>query len=218
MHARRLADLERFADVRAACWRGIPGLADVVAGLTAARIYLVPMLMADGYLARTALNAAIDSLGPDMARLRLAPVLGGNPRLAELLLEQVLSAARKRDWVPADTTLLVVGHGTPRDRNSRATAFAHAAEIERRGVFARVATAFLEDRPSLDQAAGRDDAPVVAVGLFADAGPHGEDDVRRALAALGRPHAYAGVVGRSRRIPELILEQVALADRLSEAA
>ena len=45
--AARLRALGRFADVRAACLRGRPSLAEAMAGLTAERVYLVPMLMAD---------------------------------------------------------------------------------------------------------------------------------------------------------------------------
>lgn len=217
-HVRRLERRGGFTPVCAACLRGAPRLSEVMAELTAARVYLVPMLMADGFLARTALNAAVDELGRDAERLHLAPVLGGNPRLADLLLDRGLAAAGEQGWRAAASTLLIIGHGTPRDRNSRATAFAHAAEIARRGPFARVAAAFLEDRPSLAEAAGCGGANLVVVGLFADAGAHGEDDVHRAMVALGRPYTYAGAIGRAPEIAELVLEQVALAERLIEAA
>lgn len=217
VHARRLAALKRFTQVRVACLRGAPRLAGVMAELTAERVYLAPMLMADGFLVRTALSAAISELGREAARLRVAPVLGRNPRLAERLLEHGLAAARDRRWAPESARLLVIGHGTRRDRKSRATAFTHAMEIANRGVFARVSAAFLEDRPTLAEAVAGDTSRLVAVGLFADAGRHGEDDVHRALSALGRPYAYAGAIGRVPAIAGLVLEQLALADRLTEA-
>jgi sirohydrochlorin cobaltochelatase len=216
-HAERLADAG-FAEVRVACLRGKPSLAEAVASIDAPHIRLVPVLMADGYLARVTLARAMDGLGADAARLSLAPVLGRNARLAEVLLAYALRAARVRHWLPREATLLVVGHGTPRDAGSRTAAMAHAGAIRRRGLFGRVAAAFLEDRPSLAQAAGAGSAPVVAAGLFVEAGPHGDGDVRDALAALRRPTAYTGAIGGAPEIPGLLLEQAALAARHPVAA
>lgn len=218
-HAERLAASGRFAEVGACCLRGRPGLAEALARLATPRVCLLPMLLADGYLARTALAAELRRLGPAGERLRLAPVLGSHPGLAALLRQRGEAVVKQRGWRTAACTLLLVGHGTSREPASGGTLMAQAERIRRQGGFAGVATAFLEDRP--DVAAALRDVPcgnVAAVGFFMESGPHGERDVHRALARTGPPVAYAGVIGAAPELAALALELAALAEPPAVAA
>jgi sirohydrochlorin ferrochelatase len=94
-----------------------------------------------------------------------------------------------------------------------------AARIAEAGPFAEVTTAFLGVAPSVGEAVRRIAAEhCVAVGLFADLGPHGREDVARAVAACGNGAVYAGPIGVDPAVAELIVDQVAAADRLRSAA
>ena len=58
----------------------------------------------------------------------------------------------------------------------------------------------------------------VAVGHFADAGPHGADDVAKLLAGLEGTVAYAGPVGCDPGLVDLILDRVRRVDATTLAA
>jgi sirohydrochlorin ferrochelatase len=58
----------------------------------------------------------------------------------------------------------------------------------------------------------------VAVGLFVDAGEHGEEDIPALLAPAGERAVYAGPIGPDPLITELILDQAYAALEASIAA
>lgn len=218
-HAASLAALDGFASVGACCVHGEPRLEDALAGIAAARSYLVPLLMAEGYTndALAARHLAARSRLPGASRL-CRPV-GSHPGLAALIVEAARERCRARGWPPTETALLLVGHGTPRHARSNRSLYRHGEAIAGRGAFAQVACAFLEDEPSLDAALrGTTARHRVVVGHFADAGPHGADDVSGILAALAPDAAYAGPVGCQPGLVELILDRVRQEDAASLAA
>jgi sirohydrochlorin cobaltochelatase len=217
-HAAALRRRGLFAELRACCLKGRPSLAETLAAIRAPRIYLVPMLMAEGYTTDVVLPAALAETSVAPGRLTACRPLGTNPRLASLVAGRATAACRRLAWRPATTTLLLVGHGTPRHPRSSHSAIGLAARIVEAGGFAEVATAFLDAPPSVPEAIAHCAAErCVAVGLFADRGPHGEADVARALAAVDGA-AYAGPIGVDPAIADLVLGQVAAADRLRSAA
>ncbi len=200
-HARALTAEFSGIPVEAGCLRGEPAVERVAAGLPKPLV-VVPLLMAEGYIL-------------DLMRQRLAGLegvlfgrpVGVHPRLAVVAAAAAEASAGARGWDPRATTLLPIGHGTARHAGSARAAEALAARLEATGRFARIETAFLEQPPFLAErlralAAG----PVVAVGLFVDAGPHGRDDVEAAIAAAPGPVAYTGPLGGSPAIRSILRE------------
>ena len=118
--------------------------------------------------------------GPVPALLYCTPV-GLAPGLAALLARRVDETCRRHGLSPGDVSVLLVGHGTLKDPASAAAARRHAARLAAQGRFARVSAAFLDEPPYLVKAAARLARPAVVVGLFAEAGLHGGDDVPRLL-------------------------------------
>jgi sirohydrochlorin ferrochelatase len=107
------------------------------------------------------------------------------------------------------TALLLIGHGTPRHRGSADATRDQARRLAGSG-FAAVAAAFLEEPPLPACAiAALPGEQAVAVGLFLDNGPHGDEDVRDALAPVGRPVACTGAIGADPALVPLILDQAA---------
>lgn len=217
-HAAAIARRGLFAEVRACALRGRPTPAEAVGAVAGAEVHVVPFLMADGYLTRELLPGALAGLGRDGRRIVVHRPVGGDPRLAALLAAKAGTACARRGWRAADTALLLIGHGTPRDPGSRASAEAQAARIAADGPFATAVAAFLEDAPGLPETLARlDGRRCVAVGLFADAGPHGSDDVRRLLAAGGDAVVYAGPIGPDPRMVDVILDHLRAAGTLVAA-
>lgn len=205
-HTRALAARHPDRAVAAGCIRGEPSVEAVLDRLGTPAL-VVPMLMAEGYILELLQRRLRDRPGVTIT----APV-GTHPGVAELVAEAGEAVAGGRRWDPADCLLLIVAHGTPRHRGSARAAEQLAATVRARGGFAAVATAFLEEPPFLSavlsEEAGR---PVVAVGLFVDAGPHGRDDVLVALTDAPGPVAYAGPLGALPAIRRIIEARAGLA-------
>jgi len=197
-HARVLAGRGVFASVRACALLGAPSLDETLAALADEAVLLLPFLMADGYTARRVLPRRLAEAG---IAPTVRPPLGTHPGLAS-----VIAAAARAHGAGRESALLLIGHGSGRDPASTGTARAHAARLAASGAFAAVATAFLDAPPGIAEAlAGLGARPVVAVGLFADAGTHGDDDAPRRLAAARPDALYAGAIGPRPEIADLIL-------------
>jgi sirohydrochlorin cobaltochelatase len=134
--------------------------------------------------------------------------IGVHPRLADMVATRAQALCATKGWRPGDTALLIVGHGTERHPDSGTTARWHAAQIAARGIFVEVATGFLDERPRVSQALDALRASqCVVVGLFVDAGVHGEEDIPALLAPAGERAVYAGPIGPDPLVTELLLDQ-----------
>jgi sirohydrochlorin cobaltochelatase len=210
-HAGRIAGRTLLAEVQACALKGKPGLAEVVSTIAAPELVFMPLLMAEGFTL-DAMRRKLRSAVRPSSRLTLCRPVGTHPRLADAMTAKALSLGAARGWRPEGTALLIVGHGTERHPDSGGTAYRHAARIAARGIFAEVATGFLDEPPRVPDALKRLRAErCVAIGLFVDAGEHGEEDVPELLAPAGDRAAYAGPIGPDPLVTELILEQVVAA-------
>lgn len=205
-HADILRATGGFAGVHPCALRTEPMLEHVAEVLPEGPVVLVPYLMAEGYT----LNLLSERLAalPIAARTTVCRAVGAHPEMAALLRRKGERACTERDWPAAETGFLLVGHGTPRNKASAATAEAQAERIAAAGTFAAVRTAFLEQAPSVAEAlSGDGPAHWVVVGFFTDAGEHGRDDVPELLAETHARTVYAGPVGPDPGMAELIRHQ-----------
>lgn len=210
-HAARLEAEFGIPTVQAACLRGEPSLETVLDALRARPVVVLPFLMADGWILEWLEKRLAQQTG--RSRITLRPPLGTDPGIAAVLARMAREEAEGVGWDPAATTLLLVGHGSPKHPASGRTLALQADRLRTRESFAAVETAFLEQEPFLEDRtralAGR---PAVALGFFVDAGPHGRDDVGRILAGFPAVR-HAGVVGERPEITALLARMAAPALR-----
>ena len=208
-HAAAIAALDCFATVEACCLHGRPSLEDGLIRTAGGLTYVVPLLMAEGY--------SLDALSERLAGVRALPSseirlcrpVGSHPGLVELILDRAQSQCRSRGWRYRESGLLLIGHGTARHANSSQSLRCHAEALAASRIFAGVSCAFLDQTPDVAEALAALDSPqIVAVGHFADAGPHGADDVAAHLAGRSPQVAYAGPVGCDPGLVSLILDRV----------
>jgi len=208
-YAAALSRSGRFARVEGCCLKGAPDLAATLGGLDQREIYVVPLLMADGYTYGTVLPPLIERHAPAGARVHLCPPLGRAAGLAAVATDRAVELCAGRGWAPESTTLVVAAHGTPRSAASSASATALAAALDRGKRFAGAQTGFLEQAPLLaDILRELRPAPCVVVGFFMDMGGHAGSDIPRIIASAHRDAAYTGALGRSDEIPQLIVDLV----------
>lgn len=204
-HAARIRAGSGFADVRVCSLYGMPELTRILDEVTTPEILVVPWLMCAGFT-MDRLSAAIDG-HPASGRIVLAEPVGAQSGIADLAGDIAETACRGCNWHPAETGLLLIGHGSGRNTVSAETTRRHAVRIAETGRFAAVTTAFLDEPPSPAEAlAGLDTPYRVAVGLFAERSLHGEDDVPRLLSTGPDVH-YSGPIGSAPEFVEIIMAQ-----------
>ena len=210
-HCSALATEGGYHSVAAGILRGEPSLEDSVLTAIASgakSIAVYPMFMAEGYFTSkvlvqrlAALEIAID--------VHVMPPLGADPRMSALMLAQAIATADASGTEPAAARLLIVGHGSKLGPASADATRAVAAEIAKERRFARVESAFLEEAEFLSDALQRAlHTPTVVLGFFSGDGLHAADDVPEAIATTAACAIYAGSIGRSPRVVDLIRSSI----------
>ena len=194
------------AETAAATLFGAPRIEDVVAGLRASPIFVVPLFMTRG-VTHGVLRERLSGLSRS-DRIVLCPELGSHPGLAGQVASHAGRELRRLGWRPRDTSLVLIGHGSRRNAASHRSTERLAAEIERRKLFADASAAFLEQQPTIQEAVAASAAErVLAVGCFAEAGRHATRDVPKRLMQCGRKTAYSGPIGACDWVESLVLDQ-----------
>ncbi len=203
---RALGQASGFCETAAATLYGAPRVEEVVASVRGSPIFVVPLFMARGITYAT-LEHRLSDL-PCSQRIVLCSELGSHPGLARRLATHAAGEAHRLGWRPDETGLVLVGHGSRRNAASNDSTERLAEEIRRLALFADASAAFLEERPSVEDAVRASPARrVLAVGCFAEAGRHATRDVPLRLAQSGRQTVYSGPIGACDWIDSLVLDQ-----------
>ncbi len=206
--ARALAD--RGLAVAVGFISGVPSIKDALHTLMADRILVYPLFASSGYFTRDRLVQILDEAGTDGRNIEMLTPLGLDPGLPDIVLQQACEAARDHGFAPQACTAILLAHGSQRNPASRQSTEQMARAIAARGVFREVEVAFLEEQPSLDEAAASVQGPAVVVGLFSGEGLHGARDAPRLVAQLRRNDiVFAGIMGSGPGIAELVARAVA---------
>jgi sirohydrochlorin cobaltochelatase len=217
--AARIRRRNLFADVTVGFVKNNPDLQSAVAAQRTERSYIVPCFMADGYFTRRLIPETLRLSGPITVTaegrvLNYCAPVGASPLLGEIVRRRVTSACRTIGKSPADTTILLIAHGSPSAPGSFDAIRVTENRLGRSGGFADVRTAFLEEAPTvedmLSHLAGRN---IVAMGILASEGVHGANDVPGLIDASGTDAHYAGVIGAGPGALSLVLERIRAFDR-----
>lgn len=198
-HAGELRRRGLFAQVREAFWKQEPLLAQVMRGLSAPRVFVVPLFISDGYFTGEAIPRELGFCREgesDFSRVQrrggrtlfyCGPV-GTHPGMTEVLLARAREIVEKfpfpRAPKPAQTTLFIAGHGTDRNENSRKAIERQVELIRARNLFAQVHGIFLEENPRIGDcyklAQTKD---IVVAPFFMSDGLHSVEDIPVMLGA-----------------------------------
>ena len=213
----------------------------VLAELTAPRIFIVPLFISEGYFSTEIIPKELGFPGVPSSLLRPPSSLyytrpvGSHDLMTTVILARAKEMAERfpfpRAPRPADTTLLIAGHGTERNAHSRKTVERQVELIRSLKVYADVGAVFMEEAPFIKGC--RQTAPtrnIIVVPFFISDGLHvvedipvllGEPDrlVKERLAAgqptwrnptekNGKRIWYSPSVGTEPLMAEVILERV----------
>jgi sirohydrochlorin cobaltochelatase len=201
-------------------------------------IYVVPNFISEGYFTRTVIPRELELAGPVTRRggrtVKYCEPTGNHPHMTELLLHRAAQVAR--GVPPAETSLLIVGHGTDLNENSAVAAKREVERIRARGLYAEVLNAYMEEEPLVARWVALASQPhVVVVPFFISDGLHSYEDIpvllgiaeksggaasanamevfrRNPYRVRGRTLYYASAIGTEPLFAEVIVEQVAAWD------
>ena len=235
-HAEAILRMGIFKEVHCAFWKEEPSMRQVLHMVDSEEVYIVTNFISEGYFTKTVIPRELELDGEITHRngrtLKYCEPVGNHSRMSELLLKRAAEVAPGVN--PADTSLLIVGHGTNLNDNS---AFAAKREVDRirdMHIYGEVFNTYMEEAPLVSEWDTCTSRPtVVVVPFFIADGLHSYQDIPvllgieqdTGLAASQRdifrqnPYHlrnktlyYASAIGTEPLFAELILDQVALFD------
>jgi sirohydrochlorin cobaltochelatase len=174
--------------VECAFWKEEPSLRDAVFLFepeSIREVYVVPNFISEGYFTQTVVPRELELNGPTTKRSsgqtwNYCEPVGNHPMMTELLLKRAREIAP--DAVSAETSLLIVAHGTDLNENSAVAAKREAEKIRALGRYAAVLNVYMEESPLVsDWQKFAKTRNVVVVPFFISDGLHSYEDIPRLL-------------------------------------
>jgi sirohydrochlorin cobaltochelatase len=194
-HAAAIRRRNIFTEVECAFWKEEPSLRDAVFLFepeSMREVYVVPNFISEGYFTQTVVPRELELNGPTTKRSsgqtwNYCEPVGNHPMMTELLLKRAREIAP--DAVSAETSLLIVAHGTDLNENSAVPAKREAEKIRALGKYAAVLNVYMEESPLVsDWQKLTKTRNVVVVPFFISDGLHSYEDIPRLLGIVhGHP-------------------------------
>jgi sirohydrochlorin cobaltochelatase len=230
----------RFREVACCFWKEEASLRDALFFFDDPEIrevYVVPNFISEGYFTQTVIPRELQLDGslttrPSGQVWKYCEPVGNHPAVTELLLQRAREVAP--DVPEAETSLLIVGHGTALNDKSAIAAKREVEKIKALGRYASVQNAYMEETPLISEWARLTNTPnVVVVPFFISDGLHSYQDIPVLLGIEAEPTAaasqraifrrnphrlqerdlyYASAIGTEPRFAEIIVEQAAAFD------
>ena len=188
-HAEELRRRKIFHEVHAAFWKQEPQIKNVLAGISAARIFIAPLFISEGYFSTEVIPVELGFSFPDILKhktqnseLYYCRSVGTHDSMTGVILARATSVVKQfpfpRAPKPADITLFIAGHGTERNASSRKAIERQAELIRAQKLYAGVHDIFMEEEPRIgDCYALAQTKNVVVVPFFISDGLHVVEDI-----------------------------------------
>jgi sirohydrochlorin cobaltochelatase len=193
-HAAEIRQRRIFADVECAFWKEEPSLRDAIFMFdpeSIREVFVVPNFISEGYFTQTVVPRELELNGrttkrPNGQVWKYCDPVGNHPMMTDLLLKRAREIAP--DVVPAESSLLIVAHGTDLNENSAVAAKREAERIRTLSRYAAVLNVYMEEPPLVsDWQKLTKTRNVVVVPFFISDGLHSYEDIPRLL-GIASPH------------------------------
>ena len=188
-HAAELARRKIFREVRPAFWKQEPQVKNVLAEISAPRIFIAPLFISEGYFAADKIPKELGFDYPDnlslitnQRTLHYCKPVGSHDAMTTVILARAEEVVKKFPFPRApklsDTTLLIAGHGTEKNKNSRVAIERQVGLIRSLKVFADVGEVFMEEPPYIKKCwLDVKTKNIVVVPFFISDGLHVAEDI-----------------------------------------
>lgn len=238
-HAAEIRRRNLFAEVHCCFWKEEPSMREVLYQVDADEVYIVPDFISEGYFTQDVIPREFQITGPTTQvrgkTLHYCLPVGIHPHMTDLIRRRAEEVAPDVD--PAQTTLIITGHGTGLNQNSTKAIRDQVDLIAASNAgYAAVTDAYMEEQPFIAQWDQLSTTPnVIVVPFFISDGLHSYQDIPVMLgietevgpAASQRevfrhnPHHlrgktlyYSSAIGTERLLADVILDQVLDFDQL----
>lgn len=196
-HADELRRRGMFAQVIECFWKLEPGIAGVLRGVFAPRVFIVPLFISEGYFTEQVIPRELGLCGNEQAgfariqkrgeqTLYYCGPVGTHESMTEVILQRAREVVEKFPFprLPKakETTLFIAGHGTGNNENSRKAIERQVEIIRNRNIYAAVHPSFMEEAPRIgecyEMASTRN---LVMVPFFISDGLHSFEDIPEML-------------------------------------
>lgn len=184
-----------FSEVHCAFWKEEPSMREIFYSVNSDLIFIVPNFISEGYFTREVLPRELRLEGPvtrrDGKTIIYCDPVGIHHSMTKLLLHRAEEVA---PHVPrSETSLVIVGHGTGLNEQSRKAIESQVAFIREGGHgFAEVLDAYMEEAPLVNKWDEIARSPnVVVVPFFIADGLHSYQDIPVLLGMVSEPTAAA---------------------------
>jgi len=187
-HAAEIRRRKIFAEVECGFWKEEPSLRDALFLFdpeSIREVCVVPNFISEGYFTQTVIPRELELNGattkrPSGQTWKYCQPVGNHPAMTELLLKRACEVAPGVDL--AETSLLIVAHGTDLNENSAVAAKREAEKIHGLGKFAEVLNVYMEEQPLVSDWLKLTKTPnVVVVPFFISDGLHSYEDIPRLI-------------------------------------
>jgi sirohydrochlorin cobaltochelatase len=187
-HAAKIRRWKIFAEVGCAFWKEEPSLRDALFLFepeSIREVCVVPNFISEGYFTQTVIPRELELNGattkrPSGQTWKYCQPVGNHPAMTDLLLNRAREVAPGVD--PAESSLLIVAHGTDLNENSAVAAKREAEKIRALGKFAAVLNVYMEEPPLVSDWRKLTKTPnVVVVPFFISDGLHSYEDIPRLI-------------------------------------
>jgi sirohydrochlorin cobaltochelatase len=188
-HAAELRRRKIFAEVREAFWKQEPHIKKILAEISEPRVFIVPFFISEGYFSTQIIPKELGFSFPESlnlktkhsARFYCSPV-GSHDSMTKVILSRADEVVKKfpfpRAPKPADTTLLIAGHGTGRNANSRKAVERQVELIRAQNIYAAVGAVFMEETPFIKGChESVKTKNIIVVPFFISDGLHAVEDI-----------------------------------------
>lgn len=167
---------------------------------------IFPFFMADGWFIRTLLPKRLSEAGHE--ELSVLTPFGLLTKTQVLSLQAARRATAERGWAEADTTLILAAHGSGRSNYPAEAARAIEHTFAAESAFATIRTGFIEEEPSLAQAARGAGEKALCLPLFVARWGHVIGDIPEALETAGFTGHLLDPIGTHPEVPALIAKTI----------
>jgi sirohydrochlorin cobaltochelatase len=191
--ARQIEKLNRFSVVTPAFLNGDPLMTDVLKQLPVGDVVVVPVMTSEGYYLRKLPEKFAENPNHSDFQLTITRVVGVHETIPSLVANRITWMLRQQQLPPGDTTVVVVGHGTRKNKNSGRSTIELTAKVANQvrslmdtendslsGLKFKVC--FLDQDPSIQRAARSIKTKnTLVIPFLISRGPHSTEDVPEAF-------------------------------------
>lgn len=157
---------------------GRPDIRTIATCLTERQILVIPFMASQGYYTDVVFPEVLQRTDREVAFL---PPIGMHFKLAQLVQARLLQLLCQLDN-RSSVTVLVVGHGTRRNKNSCRTTIGLTEYLKARHTGLAIQFAFIDQNPCLQQVANKIDSEwIIVIPFLMCLGPHMTKDVPQAF-------------------------------------